>query len=129
MAALALEGFVTSGRHFLGFACRLTSILTFVCLLGWLGLLAAWGFGFPAEGIVCGAVGILIVLGTASVLLQVVAAEYLGRIFEQVRQRPLYIIEELFVQQPLTQRAAVSHMDEVPVQPTGSSLSAETLSR
>lgn len=88
LAALAVEAFVASGRCLLGWAVRLTAAVAGLCLLGWTGLLAAWGFGFPAESVVGGAVGLLVVLGTTSVLLQVVTAEYLGRIFEQVRQRP-----------------------------------------
>jgi hypothetical protein len=109
MASLALEGLVTYGRRFLGLTSRLTAILTCLCLVGWLGLLAAWGVGFPTEGIVGGAVGLLIVLGTANVLLQVVAAEYLGRIFEQVQHRPLYIVEEVCVRQPIKGDVAASH--------------------
>lgn len=99
MTALAIEAFVTSGRHFLGLAARVSAFVALLCLLGWVGLLVAWRLGFSAEGVLGGAVGLLIVLGTASVLLQVVAAEYLGRIFEQVRQRPVYIVEEMCVGQ------------------------------
>jgi len=101
MAALALEAFVTSGRSFLGLAGRLTALIAGLCLLGWMGLLVAWGLGLSVEGVLGSAVGLLIVLGTVSVLFQVLAAEYLGRIFEQVRQRPVYIVEELCVQQPV----------------------------
>ncbi|MGH7171282.1 MAG: glycosyltransferase, partial [Gemmataceae bacterium] len=107
LTALAVEAFITSGRRLLGLAGRLTAAVAGLCLLTWIGLIFAWGFGFPAEGVLGGAVGLLIVLGTASVLLQVVAAEYLGRIFEQVRQRPLYLVEEICVPQPARVESAV----------------------
>jgi hypothetical protein len=112
MAALAIDGFISSGRHFLGLVGRFATAIACLSLLGWLGLLAAWGVGFPVERIVGGAVGLLIVLGAASVLLQAVAAEYLGRIFEQLQHRPLYIVEEVCVRQPIKHDVAASHMEK-----------------
>lgn len=111
MAALAADAFVSSGRYFLGLVGRLTAAVACICLLGWVALFIAWGLGFPAEGVASLALGLLIVLGTASVLLQVVAAEYLGRIFEQVRQRPLYIVEELCVQQNMVPESSGGELE------------------
>jgi hypothetical protein len=108
LTALAIEAFVTTGRSFLGLAGRLTAFIAVLCLLGWTALFAGWGLGFLSEGLVSGALGLLILLGIASVLLQVVAAEYLGRIFEQVRQRPVYLVEEVCVQQPVAAQTLVN---------------------
>jgi hypothetical protein len=46
-----------------------------------------------------GTLFLLLPLGVSATILQVVSAAYLGRTFEQVRQRPLYLVEEVFVQE------------------------------
>lgn len=100
MVALAADAFIGTGRALLDLVARGALAVAGLCLLGWVGLLIASALGGSADWFAWGTMALLFPLGVSATILQVVSAAYLGRVFEQVRQRPLYIVEEVFVCEP-----------------------------
>jgi glycosyltransferase involved in cell wall biosynthesis len=111
MVRFALDGVVSFSFFPLRIAYWMGLLLTLMSF-GYLVyvLIAHFGFGVP---LVPGWTSLLLAtvgFGTMNLLCLGLAGEYIGRIFEQTKQRPLYLVQ---------QRAGVGHVDPSDSSATG----------
>ena len=96
MLLLALDGITSMSRAPLRLA-YVFSLLLFSIFIGYIIYVVGDHFMFGGE-LVPGwtsIMGAITIFGTIQMLLFGVFGEYLGRVYEQVKQRPLYIIQEI----------------------------------
>ena len=94
LAGLAIEGFTsftTAPLRWATFLGILTSVLSFIYLLWTLIKVCAWGdpvAGFPTI------ISVILFLGSIQLLAIGILGEYLGRIFNESKGRPIYLLKE-----------------------------------
>ena len=94
MIALALDAITSFSTLPLRMASHLGFALGLAGLVGLGAVTVAWLFGYTIEGWASLAVLILL-MGSIQMLMLGVLGEYLGRMYMQNKQRPLYMIDEI----------------------------------
>lgn len=92
LMALALSGYVGFSKMPLRFAALLglTSAVAGVAMAVGIALAKVWGVASPRGW--TSTIAVILVLGGLQLLMAGVLGEYLGRVYDEVRQRPLYIV-------------------------------------
>lgn len=91
---LAIEGIVSFTVQPLRIASFLGIIVSFVAFIYILYLLIRPFFGVPTGGGYSSLMAVILFLGGVQLLSLGIIGEYIGRIFSETKQRPLYLVEE-----------------------------------
>lgn len=95
MARLAIDAFASAGRYPLELAATCILGVSALSVLYLLAHTVAWATGLTEGPGWLALLTAVTVLGATALAFQALTALYLGRLYEQVRQRPLYIVEEV----------------------------------
>ena len=94
MIKLAMDGIAAFSYKPLKLASFLGTLVCVLSALGLLTMLGLWVFGGPsAAGWLPAVAGVMFLQGVTLITLGI-AGEYLGRVFEEMKGRPIYIVRE-----------------------------------